>query len=120
MHDREAPTPQPGEYEITARVAEPRTPIPVPGGRWMAWLLPMLSALVAAGVLLGTLGRAFYVLREEYMISETANAVTHAKLTEVIAGVDRNLTAQTQAMRDMSGALQAQAVQLAAIRAHEK
>lgn len=102
--------------EIT-QTRGPRVPPDGGGGRWMHWLVPMLSALVAAAVLLGALGRAFYVTRDEYTSSETANVVAHTKMTETLDRVDRSLAAQTQVMNDVSKALQAQAVELASMRA---
>lgn len=116
------PTPRPAEVahalldEITSQV-QTRPPS---SGRALHWLLPILSALVAASALLGVLGRGFYVTREEYTASEKANAVSHTELSKTLAAVDRTLSEQTLAMKEMSKALQEQAVQLASMRRHEK
>lgn len=80
------------------------------------WVTILLSAILAVGTLASVLGSAFFVKREEYTASETANVVSHEALRQTLDRVDRALAAQTQALNEMSKAIQAQAVELASIR----
>ena len=90
-----------------------------PGGansRSWHWVTILLSAILAVGTLVGVLGSAFFVKREEYTASETANVVSHEAIRQTLDRVDRTLAAQTQTLMDMSKALQAQAIELATMR----
>jgi len=92
-----------------------------PGGgnpvqRSWHWITVLLTSILAVGTLVGVLGRAFFVQRDEYTKSEEANAVTHEAMRQTLDRVDRTMAAHTQIMTDMSKALQAQAVELAGIK----
>jgi hypothetical protein len=104
------------EITQTHRVRRPTPAIGSLNPRTWHWITQLLSATVLVGTLVGLLGRAFFVSREEYTKSDGANAVAHESLRQTLDRVDRTLQAQTQALADMSKALQAQAVELAAIK----
>jgi hypothetical protein len=84
------------------------------------WITVFLSAVLAVGTLVGVLGRAFFVQRDEYTVSETANVVSHEAMRQTLDRVDRTLIAQTQALTEMAKAVQAQAVELATIKRHSE
>jgi hypothetical protein len=80
------------------------------------WVTVFLTAALAAGALVGALGNAFFVSRSEYTTTETANSVTHEAMRQTLDRVDRTLNAQTQALTDMTKAVQAQAIEMATIK----
>jgi len=75
-----------------------------------------LSAVLAVGTVVGVLGRAFYVGRDEYTASETASVVSREAIRQTLDRVDRQLVVQTLALTKLSETLQAQAVELATIK----
>jgi cytoskeletal protein RodZ len=91
-------------------------PVPSKGSHRWSWITILLTSVLAVGTLVGVLGRAFFVQRDEYTASENANAVGHEAVKQTLDRVDRTLNTQTQAVMKMSEAVQAQAVELAAMR----
>lgn len=124
MRDHEiTPTPEAVAHAMLEEITEThrlRKPTPQGGSgsnpRSWHWITIFLSAVLAVGTLVGVLGRAFFVQREEYTTSETANVVAHEAIRQTLDRVDRTLNAQTQALTDMAKAVQAQAVELATLK----
>lgn len=111
--------------EVVAQVLDEmaRTPPPIrlppaqsPGVRWWHLLTALLAAMLAAGGVIGTLGRAFYVERGEYSTDQKTNAVDHTAIQQTLSDVRRTLEEQTRAINDMSKAVNAQAVEMATMR----
>jgi len=75
-----------------------------------------LAAVLTAGALMGGLGRAFFVPRDEYTTLERSNAVDHKSLQQTLDTVSRALEEQTRAINEMAKSVQAQAVELARVR----
>jgi len=117
MDEREV-TPRP--VEVAHAILEEINHTRSDNSRTLRWLAPAVSVIVGFGVLIGVLGGAFFVKREEYNASEQGNAVAHAKIGETLAHIDQALQAQTQAIGEMSRALHAQAVELATLRNQQK
>ena len=111
--------------EVVAQVLDEmaRTPPPLrlppaqtPGVRWWHLITALLAAVLAAGGVVGALGRAFYVERGEYSTDQKANAVDHTSIQQTLGDVRRTLEEQTRAINDMSKAMNAQAVEMATMR----
>ena len=127
MADDNTPTPESVAHAMLEEITETHclrgsashplvsSPSPLNPRSWH-WITILLSAILAVGTLVSVLGSAFFVKREEYTASETANVVSHEALRQTLDRVDRTLAAQTQALTEMSKAIQAQAIELASIR----
>jgi hypothetical protein len=123
MVDDNTPTPEAVAHAMLEEVTKThrlRRPTPQEGSprtrpSWH-WVTIFLTSVLAVGTLVSVLGSAFFVRREEYTSSETANVVSHEALRQTLDRVDRTLAAQTLALTKMSEALQAQAVELATIK----
>jgi hypothetical protein len=85
------------------------------GGSGVRWhyIGAILAALLAASALVGGLGRAFYVDKDDYVNSERTNAVEHEKIGQTLVRIDQSLNAQTAAFNRLQETVQAQAVELA-------
>jgi hypothetical protein len=123
MSNDNTPTPEAVAHAMLEEVTQTRrlrrpTPLGSPGlnPRSWHWITIFLSTVLAVGTLVGVLGRAFFVQREEYTVSETANVVSHEAIRQTLDRVDRTLAAQTQALTEMAKAVQAQAVEMATIK----
>lgn len=108
--------------EITqknARLPSPhleRLPVGSFNPKSWSWFTVLLTIVLGVGALIGGLGRAFFVQREEYEAAERKNAVEHENMRQTLTRVNETLQAQTQVLNEMAKALQAQAVELAMLK----
>ena len=85
------------------------------GPRWLHYIGALLAGIVTAGILAGALGRAFFTDKTEYTIMKESNAVEHESLRQTLGRIDRTLSEQTTAFRELQKTVQEQAVDLARI-----
>lgn len=85
-------------------------------GGWWKWLSLVLGVLLTGGVLVGSLGRAFYVTRTEYTEQSQKDAVGQEATRQTLERLDRTLQIQASAFQALSSSVQAMQVDLAVIK----
>ena len=83
------------------------------GEKLWRWALLVVSTLVAAMVLVGGLGRAFYVTRAEYASDARTELVARENMRGTLERLDRTLTEQVTALHELANEVQAIKLDLA-------
>lgn len=80
------------------------------------WAALVLSVIVAAGGLLGTFGRAFYVPRFEYTRQTQDEAVARENMRGTLERLDKTLILQAKAFEGLIGEVQSMKIDLAVVK----
>ena len=67
----------------------------------------VLGILVATGTILGVVGKAFYVERNEYNLQVVNSAEERGKLTETLKRIDQSMTRYEAAIEKISASVEA-------------
>jgi uncharacterized protein HemX len=78
----------------------------------------IFGLIIASGTILGVVGKAFYVSREEYTAQSLNNAESKTSMKQTLERIDRTLTRQEASFEKLSEAVQGIKVEMAGKKAY--